>query len=222
VLPAAGCGGRGGRAGQCAWWLAAQGISSAAAAGGRHARTFRSLEAFPASSSTSAVRYSACIRGRGAASVRAGALLPRGRATTGPPRHPGPSPVPPARPKPAHRGWPRCTQQQWHRHGRWRSHGSAEGGVGIGIVESAPLHTGPPARICRCTTTPRTLSRRWTRPTGNWRPARAEREVGFFLSWALLLSTPCMVPLAPLPARPLAPLPLMVAGLSGDGERGEW
>ena len=49
----------------------------------------------------------------------------------------------------------------------------------------------------------RTLSRRWTRPTGNCRPARAERDVGFFLSCALL-STPrgAMVPLAPLPARP--------------------
>jgi hypothetical protein len=68
----------------------------------------------------------------------------------------------------------------------------------------------------------RTLSRRWTRPTGNWRPARAERDVGFFLSCALLLSTPCMVPLAPLPARPLAPLPLIVAGLVGErGRRGE-
>ena len=45
----------------------------------------------------------------------------------------------------------------------------------------------------------RTLSRRWIRPTGNCRPARAEREVGFFLS--PFLSWP-MVPLAPLPDRP--------------------
>ena len=41
------------------------------------------------------------------------------------------------------------------------------------------------------------------RPTGNCRPARAERDTGFFLSPFL---SP-MVPLAPLPDKPLAPLP---------------
>lgn len=55
-----------------------------------------------------------------------------------------------------------------------------------------------------------TLSRRWIRPTGNCRPALAERLVGFFLS-PLCLSP--MVPLAPFPDRPLAPFPDMVARL---------
>ena len=54
-----------------------------------------------------------------------------------------------------------------------------------------------------------TLRNLWMRPTGNWRPALTEREVGFFLS------PPFMVPLAPLPERPLperplAPLPDMM------------
>ena len=55
----------------------------------------------------------------------------------------------------------------------------------------------------------RTLRNLWMRPTGNWRPALTEREVGFFVS------PPFMVPLAPLPERPLperplAPLPDMM------------
>lgn len=41
----------------------------------------------------------------------------------------------------------------------------------------------------------RPLSRRWIRPTGNCRPARAEREMGFFLSPPAPLIP--MVPLAP-------------------------
>ena len=41
----------------------------------------------------------------------------------------------------------------------------------------------------------RPLSRRWIRPTGNCRPARAEREMGFFLSPPAPLMP--MVPLAP-------------------------
>ena len=54
-----------------------------------------------------------------------------------------------------------------------------------------------------------TLSRRWIRPTGNCSPARADREMGFFLSLSMAL--PPSVPFAPFPLRPLAPLPDMVA-----------
>ena len=62
------------------------------------------------------------------------------------------------------------------------------------------------------------MRKRWMRPTGNWRPALTEREVGFFLS------PPFMVPLAPLPERPLperplAPLPDMIAVSVGGGVR---
>ena len=64
------------------------------------------------------------------------------------------------------------------------------------------------------------MRKRWMRPTGNWRPALTEREVGFFLS------PPFMVPLAPLPERPLperplAPLPDMFICVLGGGTCGE-
>ena len=64
----------------------------------------------------------------------------------------------------------------------------------------------------------RTLSRRWIRPTGNCRPARADREMGFFLSLSMAL--PPSVPFAPFPLRPLAPLPDMVdACVLGQAEK---
>ena len=53
-----------------------------------------------------------------------------------------------------------------------------------------------------------TLSRRWIRPTGNCRPAFADRLVGFFLS-------PFLSPMVPL-----APLPLWEEARCGQGNNG--
>lgn len=142
----------------------------------------------------------------------------------------------------SHRGWRPCRRRTWLPPCRWPSPGSArrrgggegptrgragargrgEGGGGGRDVDfvvagtHAPLAQGPP-KTGEERHHPRTLRRRWIRPTGNCRPALAERLVGFFLSPFL---SP-IVPLAPLPVRPFAPLPVMVAGLLGSGEGGE-
>jgi hypothetical protein len=101
--------------------------------GGRATRTLRSLEALPASSSTSAVRYSAGARSRGP--VRAGG--PPGGPTAGPGAGRAAPEARAWRPRAeavrgmllrpaAHPGWRRCRRQRWHRHDRWQTRGPAE------------------------------------------------------------------------------------------------
>jgi hypothetical protein len=82
-----------------------------------------------------------------------------------------------------------------------RGHAGLHGRVGRGSAwfkrtEGRPCSAPEPARP--------TLSRRWIRPTGNCRPARLDRDVGFRLSSRSLDFGP-MVPLAPLPAGGMAP-----------------
>ena len=55
-----------------------------------------------------------------------------------------------------------------------------------------------------------TFKNRWIRPTGNWRPAFTERDVGLRLSPFLEDMVPLApLPESPLPESPLAPLPDM-------------
>lgn len=114
--------------------------------------------------------------------------------------------------------WRRSRRLRWLPRVHRRRNGSAwQDALGVSSPGTTFASAFPPSfhptsplslRFRACTPLRRlTLSMRWMRPTGNCSPARTERDTAFFLS---PLAFPPMVPLAPFPASPFAPLPDIV------------